>query len=97
MGKRSAPVRRQVIWDSLAASEKEALGHLWLSLSGMQVMPQATICDGQAFDPFAFEEDGLGPPEADVSGSEIAEAFVIAGMVVALDEGRDLALRSPGR
>ena len=24
-------------------------------------------CDGLAFDPFAFEEDGLGPPEVNVS------------------------------
>ncbi len=38
----------------------------------MQVMLQTTICDGLAFDPFAFEEDGLGPPEVDVSRSEIA-------------------------
>ena len=25
----------------------------------MQLVLQATICDGLAFDPFAFEEDGL--------------------------------------
>ena len=41
----------------------------------MQVMVQTTICDGLAFDPFAFEEDGLGPSEVDVSRSEIAEAL----------------------
>ena len=57
----------------------------------MQMVLQATVCDGLAFDPFTFEEDGLGPPEVDVSRSEIAEALVIAGMVVVLDEGRDLA------
>ena len=63
----------------------------------MQVMLQTTICDGLAFDPFAFEEDGLGPPEVDVSRSEIAEALVIAGMVVVLDEGRDLAFEIAGQ
>ncbi len=64
----------------------------------MQMMLQTTICDGLAFDPFAFEEDGLGPPEVDVSRSEIAEALVIASMVVVLDESRDLwRSRSPGR
>ena len=63
----------------------------------MQVMLQTTICDGLAFDPFAFEEDGLGPPEVDVSRSEIAEALVIASMVVALDEGRDLAFEIAGQ
>jgi hypothetical protein len=33
----------------------------------MQVMLQTTICDGLAFDPFAFGEDGLGLPEVNVS------------------------------
>ena len=46
---------------------------------------------------FAFEgEDDLGPPEVDVSRSEIAEALVIASMVVVLDEGRDLAFEIAG-
>jgi hypothetical protein len=35
----------------------------------MQVMLQTTICDGLTFDPFALEEDGLGPPEVNVSRS----------------------------
>ena len=60
-------------------------------------MLQATIGDGLAFDPFAFEKDGLGPPEVDVSRSEIAEALVIAGTVVVLDEGRDLAFEIAGQ
>ena len=47
----------------------------------MQVMLQTTICDGLAFDPFAFEKDGLGPSEVNVSRSEIGEALVIASMV----------------
>ena len=63
----------------------------------MQVMLQATVCDGLALDPFAFEEDGLGPPEVDVSRSEIVEALVIAGMVVMLDEGGDLAFEIAGQ
>ena len=63
----------------------------------MQVVLQATICDCLALDPFAFEEDGLGAPEVDVSRSEIVEALVIAGMVVVLDEGRDLAFEIAGQ
>jgi hypothetical protein len=63
----------------------------------MQVVLQATIGDGLAFDPFAFEEDGLSASEVDVSRSEIAEALVIAGMVVVLDEGRDLAFEIAGQ
>ena len=38
----------------------------------------------------------LGPPEVDLSRSEIAEALVIASMVVVLDEGRDLAFEIAG-
>jgi hypothetical protein len=48
----------------------------------MQLMLQATVCDGLALDPFAFEEDGLRPSEVDVSWGKIVEALVIAGMVV---------------
>ena len=60
-------------------------------------MLQATVCDCLALDPFAFEEDGLSASEVDVSRSEIAEALVIAGMVVVLDEGRDLAFEIAGQ
>ena len=35
------------------------------------VVLQATVCDCLSFDPFAFEEDGLGPSEVDVGGREI--------------------------
>ena len=48
----------------------------------MQLMLQATVCDCLSFDPFAFEEDGLGSSEVDVGRREIAQALVIAGMVV---------------
>ena len=33
----------------------------------MQLMLQATVCERLAFDPFAFEEDGLSASEVDVS------------------------------
>ena len=63
----------------------------------MQLMLQATVCDCLAFDPFAFEEDCLSPSEVDVSRREIGQALVIAGMVVVLDEGRDLAVEIAGQ
>ena len=63
----------------------------------MQVVLQATVCDCLAFDPFAFEEDGLGPSEVDVSRREIGQALVIAGMVIGLDEGGDLAFEIAGQ
>ena len=53
----------------------------------MQLMLQATVCECLALDPFAFEEDGLGSSEVDVGRREIAQALVIAGMVVMSHEG----------
>ena len=80
------------------ASGREALDHLWLRLCGTQLMLQTTIGDGLAFDPFAFEEDGLGPSKVDVSRSEIVEALVIAGMVVVVRHERgDLAFEIAGQ
>ena len=63
----------------------------------MQLMLQATVCNCLALDPFAFEEDGLGAPEVDVSRGKIVEALVIAGMVVVRHEGGDLAFEIAGQ
>ena len=63
----------------------------------MQLMLQTPICDGLAFDPFALEEDGLGPSEVDVGRREIGQALVVSRMVVVRHEGGDLGSRSPGR
>ena len=49
------------------------------------------------FDPFAFEEDGLGSSEVDVGRREIAQALVIAGMVVMSHESRDLTFEIAGQ
>ena len=55
-------------------------------------MLQAPQFDCLSLDPFSLQQDGLAAPEVDVGGGEIVEAFVIAPMVVALDEGCDLGL-----
>src|SRR3954469_7827754 len=60
-------------------------------------MLQAAIGDGLAFDPFAFEENGLAAPDVDVGRGEIAKALMVAAMIVVLDEGRDLALEGAGQ
>ena len=59
-------------------------------------MLQAAIGDCLAFDAFAFEDDALGASKIDVSRGEIAQALMIAGMVVMVDEGRDLAFEIAG-
>jgi hypothetical protein len=48
------------------------MDHWVLRLCGAQLVLQATICDCLAFDPFAFEEDGLSAPEMDVSQGRAA-------------------------
>ena len=63
----------------------------------MQLMLQATVYDCLAFDPFAFEENGLSAPEVDVSRGKIAQALVIASMVVMSHEGRDLTFEIAGQ
>ncbi len=45
-------------------------------------MLQAPVFDGQAFDFLPFKQGGLAAPEVDVGGGEIAEALVIALVIV---------------
>ena len=57
----------------------------------MQSMLQATVSDGDAFGSFAFFEDLVGSAEVDVGRCDIVDALMIAGIVIVLDEGIDLA------
>ena len=54
---------------------------------------QAPSFDGLSFDPFSFQQDGLTASEVDIGRREIAQAFVIALMVIVRDEGLDLVLQ----
>ena len=62
----------------------------WI-LSCVSFLKQAPVSDGFAFDPFSFQRDGLTALEEDVGGCQIADALVIALMVVVGDEGSDCA------
>jgi len=42
-------------------------------------------------------EDGFRPAEVDVGGGEVAEALVVALVVVVLDEGGDRLFESAGQ
>jgi hypothetical protein len=66
-------------------------------LSGDAAVQQAPMLDGFAFDPFSVFDDGRGPSEVGVGWCHIVEAFVIAPMVVVLDEGLDLAFEITGQ
>ena len=63
-----------------------------MMLSGLLTMQQASVGDGLSFDPFPFDEDGLAAPEVDVGGCEVAEALVVAQVIVVGDEVADPGL-----
>jgi hypothetical protein len=64
----------------------EALAHPGM-LSGWALMGQASRSDRQVFELSPSVDDGPVPVEVDVGGGEVAEAFVVAAVVVAFDEG----------
>ena len=51
-------------------------------LGGEFAMMQAPLVDGVSFDPFPLEQNGLAAPEVNVGRCEIAQAFVVALMIV---------------
>src|SRR5208337_4233698 len=60
-------------------------------LCGLPTMQQAAICNCLSFYPFPFDQNGLAPPEIDVGGGQIADALVIAQVIVVSDEDLDLS------
>jgi hypothetical protein len=52
-------------------------------------MAQAAVSDGEFFDLLARLEDGLAAAEVDVGGGQVAEALVVAAVIVVVDEGGD--------
>ena len=54
-------------------------------------MLQSSQFDGVAFDPFSLQEDGPVSAEVDVGGRQVLEAFVVAPVIVVLDEVPDLS------
>ena len=49
-------------------------------------MTQAPCFDGVVFDPFGFEENGLSASEINIGRCQIGDAFVIAQMIIVVDE-----------
>ena len=59
-------------------------------LCGLLLVQQAAIGNGLSFDPFPFDENGLASAEVDDSGRQVADALMIAQVIVVGDEGLDL-------
>ena len=45
----------------------------------------------------AFQQDGLAPAKADVGRCQVLQAFVIAAVIVVIDEVRDLGFKIAGQ
>src|ERR1700730_14754746 len=84
-------VRPQSFWDRRWLKIRESLWLLWfVILCGLPTVQQAAIGDCLSFDPFSFNQNGLAPSEVGVGWRQIADAFVIAQVIVVNDEGLDL-------
>ena len=59
-------------------------------------MLQAPMFDGDAFDAGALGEDSFIPAEVGVCWCHIAQAFVVAVMIIVLDERLDLGFEVAG-
>ena len=55
-------------------------------------MVQAAVLDGLLFDASPFSQDGFAAAEVDVGRCEVADALVVATMIVVFDEGGDGSL-----
>lgn len=53
--------------------------------------------DGLSFDPFALSDDGCSPSEVGIGRRYVVQAFMVALVVVVLDEGLDLNLVVAGQ
>jgi hypothetical protein len=70
---------------------------LGLSLGGFQAVLQSSLFDGVAFDPFPFQCDGLVSTEVDIGWRQVLQAFVVAAVIVVLDEAGDPGLEVTGQ
>ena len=53
-------------------------------------MLQSSLSDGVSFDPFALKQDGLAASEVNVGRCQVLQAFVVAPMIVVIDEVIDV-------
>ena len=51
---------------------------------------QSSVFDRVSFDPFALEQDCLTAPEVDVGRRQVLQAFMVALVIVMIDEAIDV-------
>ena len=73
------------------------MAHLGLMLSRLALMVQAAGLDGQFFDPIPpFDDCGMAA-KVGISGRDVADALVVAVVVIVIDESADLAFKVSGQ
>ena len=65
------------------------LGLIGFRLCCLTLMVQAAVLDGLLFDASSFGQDGFAATKVDICRGQVADAFVIAFVVVVADEGGD--------
>lgn len=60
-------------------------------------MLQAALSDCLFLDPLSFSQNGFVPAEVDVSRCDVAQALVVALVVVVIDEGPDPTFEIAGQ
>ena len=59
-------------------------------------MVQAAFLNGFSFDPFPCLPNGLIPPAVNIGRRDVADGFMIASVVIVIDESSDLRLKIAG-
>ena len=59
-------------------------------------MQQAAVLDCLSFDPFSLQQDGLTASEVNIGGRKIAQALMVAMMIVMIDEAVDAGFEIAG-
>ena len=73
------------------------LAHLELISSRLALMVQAAVMEGQFLDLVSPFDDGGVAAEAGIGGRDVAEALVVAVVVIVIDESTDLAFKVSGQ
>ena len=86
-------VRRQDKRVGVGGYLREGLGHFGSKLSRLTLMVQAAVLDGECFDVLSpFDDCGVSP-EVGIGGGDVADTLMVAVVIVATDEGADLAFQ----
>jgi hypothetical protein len=57
---------------------------------------QSSLFDGVSFDPLALKQGGLSAPEVDFGWGEVPQTFMVAVVIVAIDEAIDARFEISG-